>query len=106
MTVITILKCLLLKEDDTYSDCGEYTMGLILDICDQSTPHGLQSSIFYSNRPMWAQGRKTQPCDETKRHFTPSSAALSVKQHFPVRVPILPYVLQAEAAYEVSLGSI
>ena len=25
-----------------------------------------------------------------------------MKQHFPVRVPILPYVLQAEAAYEVT----
>ena len=46
-------------------------------------------------------GHKTQPRDKTQRHFTPSSAGHSVKQHFPVRVPIIPYVLQAEAAYEI-----
>ena len=51
---------------------------------------------------MGAQGRKTQPSDKTQRHFTPSGTGHAVKQHFPVRVPILPYVLQAEAAYEVT----
>ena len=55
-------------------------MDFILDIGDQSTPHGLQSSILDSNQPVGAWGRKTQPHDKTQRHFTPSSAGHSVKQ--------------------------
>ena len=63
-----------------------------LSFVDQSTFHDLHSSIFNSNRPIGALGRKIQARDKkgesqiqplSQRHFTPSSAGYSVKQHFP-----------------------
>ena len=82
---------------------------------DQSTPHGLQSSILHSNQPMGAQGRKTEHHMIRHKDILPqvvqdiqwNSAFLAVRD------PVLPYVLQSEAAYEIltkqssaSLGSI
>ena len=63
-----------------------------LSFVDQSTFHGLHSSIFNSNHPIGALGRKIQARDKkgesqiqplSQRHSTPSSAGCSVKQHFP-----------------------
>ena len=53
-----------------------------LILVDQSTPHGLQSSFLDSKQPMGEWGHKTQPHDKPQRHFSPSSAGHSVKQHF------------------------
>ena len=82
---------------------------------DQSTTHGLESSLLHSNQPIGAMGRKTERnMIRRKDILLPVSARHSVKQRLlAVRDPVLPYVFQSEAAYEIltkqssaNLGSI